>query len=82
MAVFLPHKKILPSAFSFNKKIPINKCEFENNIKDTIFKIGNVHSPHQVAGIISFLLFFADKMKKIQLRIWPTLLRARDSELN
>jgi hypothetical protein len=53
MAVFLPHKKILPSAFSFNKKIPINKCEFENSIKDTIFKIGNELSPHQVAGIIS-----------------------------
>jgi hypothetical protein len=63
MAASLSHKKILPFVFSFNKKIPINKCEFENNIKDTIFKIGNEHSPHQVAGIISFLLFFADKME-------------------
>jgi hypothetical protein len=63
MAVSLPHKKILSLAFSFKKKIPINKCEFENSIKDRIFKIGDEHSPHQVARIISILLPFADKME-------------------
>jgi hypothetical protein len=64
MAVSLLHKKILPSAFSFNKKMPINKCEFENTIKVTIIKIGNDLFQRQIAWIISFLVSFTDTMKK------------------
>jgi len=64
IADFLLHKKILPFAFSINKKIPINKCEFENTIEVTIFKIGNELFQHQIARIISFLVSFTDTMKK------------------
>ena len=64
MAVSVLHKKILPSAFSFNKKIPINKYEFENTIKVTIFKIGKDLFQRQIAWIISFVMLLTDTMKK------------------